>query len=167
MACVAFLRPFMESMVSGGMATTVQSMNNSYAKGSKLSSLFSTRSDRRASKPNPTYKMENLSEVGLNDGEGTFGKSESNANGSQNDIPSIHNDEIHFMPTSTNINNYEDLGPLRPDKVMSFSRVSNAPLEDDEAFTAEGQDMVITRTRGWEVQEEYKQARGDDRDCKR
>lgn len=158
MACVVYLRPFLEIMVSGGMATTVQSMNASYAKSSKLSSLFSTRSGRKASKPKPSYKMENLSEVGLSESPGFFGKSESNTNGSHNDIPSINNEEIHFAPA--NANDHDDLGPLRPDGAMSFSRVSNTPLEDNKARSEGSREMVITRTRQWAVQEEYKHVRG-------
>lgn len=158
MSCVAFLRPFLESMVSGGMATTVHSTNTSYAKSSKLGSLFSTRFNRTASKPNPSYKMENLSEVGLYESSGTFGKSESNANGSHTDIPSINNDEIHFAPANTN--DHDDLGPLRPDKVTSISRVCNPPLEENKDGSARGREMVITRTREWEVQEEYKHGEG-------
>jgi hypothetical protein len=123
MSCVSFLRPFLESMVSGGLATSLNSMDSSYAKSSKLSSLFSTRSDPNGSKQKPSYKMENLSEVFLNDSSGVFRKSESNTNGSHTDFPSMNpsmnNDEIHFAPANTK--DHEDLGPLRPDKVMSFS----------------------------------------------
>ncbi|KAH8772242.1 hypothetical protein F5882DRAFT_506032 [Hyaloscypha sp. PMI_1271] len=105
MSCVSFLRPFLESMVSGGMATTVHSMNPSYAKSSKLSSLFSTRSGRsepQGSTMKPPYRMENLSEVFLNDSSGTFGKSESNTNGSHTCAPSMNNDEIQSESANTN-----------------------------------------------------------------
>jgi hypothetical protein len=156
MSCVAFLRPFLESMVSGGMATTVQSTTTSFAKSSKLSSLFSTRSNRRASKPRPSYNMDNLSEIGLNDNSGTFGKSESNTNASHSDIPSVNNEEIHStisVPPLTHDRN--DLGPLRPDKVTNFSQVSNPPQGENYDDSAGGRDMVITRTREWEVQAEY------------
>jgi hypothetical protein len=105
MSCVSFLRPFLESMVSGGMATTVHSMNSSYAKSSKLSSLFSTRSGRsdpQGSSMKPPDRMENLSEVFLNDNASTFGKSESNTNGSQTHVPSMNNDEIQSESANTN-----------------------------------------------------------------
>jgi hypothetical protein len=91
-------------MVSGGMATTVHSMSASYAKSSKLSSLFSTRSGRsdpQDSKMKPSYRMENLSEVFLNNSSGTFGKSESNTNSSHRDVPSMNNDEIQFETANT------------------------------------------------------------------
>lgn len=165
MACVSFLRPFMESMVSGGMATTVQSTNTYSTKSSKLSTLLSSRSNRHASKPKSSYSMENLSEVGLSESPGTFGKSESNTNGSHNDLPSIGIVEVHFAPANTN--NHEDLGPLRPDKATSFSRVSNARLEDNEVRSARSREMVITRTREWNIQEEHKHGRGEDTSSER
>jgi len=158
MSCVAFLRPFLESMVSGGMATTVHSTNTSDAK-SKLSSFFSTRSNRTAFKPNPSYNVENLSEVELYESSGAFRKSESNTNGSHTDIPSINNGEIHFAPA--NMNDHDDFGPLRPDDVTSISRVSNPPLEEIKDGPAGGREMVITTTREWEVQAEYKHERGE------
>ncbi|KAE9362925.1 hypothetical protein N431DRAFT_423242 [Stipitochalara longipes BDJ] len=156
MSCVAFLRPFLESMVSGGMNPTINSVHAS--KGSKFSSLFSTRSDRRASKAKPSYRMENLSEVELNENPDTFWKSESNTNGSHTDVPSINNDEIPFAPA--NGNDHDDLGPLRPDKVMSISRVSNPPLQENKDGSAESMEMGITRTREWEVQAEYTRGKG-------
>ena len=162
MACVAFLRPFMDTLVSGGMATTVNSVHASYARSTKLSSFLSSRSERRVpkSKPAPSYRMENLSEVGLNDNKGVFGKSESNTNGSHTDVPSmvpsISNDEINYPPAAyTKEHEIEDLGPLRPDKVTNISRVSNPPLQEDTARSPGGANMGITRTRHWEVQEEY------------
>jgi hypothetical protein len=109
-------------MVSGGMAITVQSTNASFAKISKLSSLFSTRSARRTSKPRPSYNIDNLSEIGLNENSGMFGKSESNTNGSHTDISSVNNEKIYStisVPPLTHDRN--DLGPLRPYKVTSFS----------------------------------------------
>lgn len=171
MACVAFLRPFMDTLVSGGMATTVNSVHNSYARSTKLNSFFSSRSERRALKPKPkpapTYRIENLSEVGLNDNKGVFGKSESNTNGSHIDVPSmvpsISNDEINYPPAAySKEHEIEDLGPLRPDKVTNISRVSNPPLEENTARSPGGANMGITRTRQWEVQEEYEHTEGDD-----
>ena len=158
MSCVSFLRPFLETMVSGGLATNVHLTNTSYTK-SKSSKLSSLRSSHKASKAKPAYQMENLSEVGLNDRPGPLGKAESNANSLHNDVPSIHNDEIHFSSPPTNTNDYhDDLGPLRPDMVTSFSRVSNPPLEEDQVLSLENGEMVITTTKEWEVQKEYKHA---------
>jgi hypothetical protein len=171
MACVTFLRPFMETLVSGGMATTVNSMHTSYARSSKLSSFLSSRSERKAPKPKPapSYKMENLSEVGLNDNQGIFGKSKSNTNSLHTDVPSmapsINNDGINYAPaTSTKEHELEDFEPLRPDKVMSVSRVSNPPLEENTTRSPGGAIMGITRTRQWEVQEEYKYIDVEDQD---
>ena len=155
MACVTFLRPFLESTASGGLATTIHSTKNSSAR-STLGSLFSTRSrSDKTSRPVPSYSMDNLSEVGLNGSPGTtLGKSESNTNGSHTNVPSINNDEIHFVPAS--MNDHNDLGPLRPDRVVSISRVSNPPLEGNTDGSEEGMDMAITRTREWEVHAEHK-----------
>jgi hypothetical protein len=50
----------------------------------------------------PPYRMENLSEVFLNDSSGTFGKSESNTNGSHTCVPSMNNDEIQSESANTN-----------------------------------------------------------------
>jgi hypothetical protein len=167
MACVAFLRPFMDTLVSGGMATTVNSVHASYARSSKFSSFLSSRSERKAPKPKtaPSYKMENISEVGLNENQGVFGKSESNTNGSQTDVPSrvpsINNDEINYAPPAFT-KELEDLGPLRPDKVTNVSRVSNPPLEGNTARSPGGANMGITRTTQWEVQEEYEHTEGED-----
>jgi hypothetical protein len=160
MSCVSFLSPFLENVVSGGLATSVNSMKYSSAQSSPFSSLFST-ADRKSSKQKPSYQMENLSEVGLNDS-GIFGKSESNTNGSYTETPSINNDEIRFAPANTNY--HGDLGPLRPDKVLNFSRVSNPPVEENQARSPRRGKMVITRTRQWDVQKEDEQAKGEDRD---
>jgi hypothetical protein len=172
MACVSFLRPFMDTLVSGGMATTVNSVHTSYARSSKFSSFLTSRSERKAPKPKPapSYKMENISEVGLNENQGVFGKSESNTNSSQTDVPSrvpsINNDEINYAPAAyTKEHELEDLGPLRPDKVTNVSRVSNPPLQENTARSPGGANMGITRTTQWEVQEEYEHAEGEDQNC--
>lgn len=164
MTCVAFLRPFLQTMVSGGMATTVQSVHASYGKNSGLSSYLSTRSDRRtSSKVKSSYKMDNLSEEGLF--ESTFAESESNTNSSYNIFAPNGNDEIHFAPAKTN--KPEDIGPLRPDKVLSFSRVSNPPPEENKIYSAGSREIAITRTRHWDVQEEIRGAKLEGWDYKR
>lgn len=161
MACVPFLKPFMESMSSGGMASTVNPMDSSYGKGSKLSTLISSYSNRKASKLNGSYRMENLSESRLNENSGTSRASEANANSLQNIRPSAESDSFHFGITSAN--DEENLGTLRPDKVMSFSHVRHAPLEESETRSSVGSDkMIIKRTTEWNVREEYEHPMGDD-----
>ncbi len=78
-------------------------------------------------------------------------------------VPSISNDEINYLPAVYNKEHeIEDLGPLRPDKVTSVSRVSNPTLKENTARSPGGSNMGITRTRQWEVQEEYEPTEGED-----
>ncbi|KUJ11289.1 uncharacterized protein LY89DRAFT_739485 [Mollisia scopiformis] len=97
MACVTFLRPFLESTASGGLTTVVNSTKTSSTRDT-LSSLFSSqpRSEYKVSRPKPSYAMQNLSEVGLNETLNTTPrKSDSNTNGWHTDAPSINSNEIN------------------------------------------------------------------------
>lgn len=160
MACIPFLKPFMESMSSGGLASTVNPMDSSYGKGSKLSTLVSGYSNRNASKPK-SYKMENLSQSRLNENSGTSGVSETITNSSQNNRSSAEGDTFNFGITSAN--DQGDLGTLRPDKVTSFSHVRHTPPEESETRSSVGSDkMIIKRTTEWNVREEYEHPMGGD-----
>jgi hypothetical protein len=155
-ACVPFLKPFMESMSSGGMASTVNAMDSSYGKGSKLSTLVSGFSNRKASKPTGSYQMENLSESKLNEPQSASGTSIGNGSGRRTNEGREEDEEFNFGITSAN--EQCDLGTLRPDKVMSFSHVRHVSQEDNEGRSSAGSDkIIIKRTMEWNIQEEFEQ----------
>jgi hypothetical protein len=154
MACIPFLKPFMESMSSGGLASTVRPMDSSYGKGSKFSTFVSSISNRKASRPKATYRMDNLSESRLNENTGTSGGSVLNGNSEQNARPSDEGDEFNFGIGSAK--DLGDLGTLRPDKVSTFSNARHSPPEENETSTVGSDKMIIKRTTEWNVEEEYK-----------
>lgn len=60
-ACLPFLKPFMESMSSGGFASTLDPMDGSYGPGSKFSTYISGSGSRKTgSKPKASFKMGSL-----------------------------------------------------------------------------------------------------------
>jgi hypothetical protein len=151
MACVTFLRPFLESTATGGMATTVNSTKT-------FSSFFDARplSYHKSTNAESSYAMQNLSEVGLNEIQNpSLRKSDSTTNASHTNAPSIDNYETN-LASHSNMNPYDDLGPLRPDQVMSFSHVSNPPVEETQAHLGHSRERGISRTMEWGIQSELK-----------
>ena len=150
----------METMSSGGMASTIPP-SSSYGKGSRVSTVLSSLSTRKASKLKMRYTSDNISESSLNgtrQNPGSSGTSEININPSQAHQPSF-DDDIHFVIPTAN-----DMGPLRLDNVMHISQVSHVSLPENNLRNSVGSgDMTIVRTKEWDVQKGYKGAEGKNR----
>jgi hypothetical protein len=148
-------------MVSANRTAYMPSTKAPSSRSSRFSTLLSSRSDRSHQTPKPpkpkprpepsyAYRMENLSQVALHSSSGTFGTTTT---------PSIENGETHEIPVPVNAISSNDLGPLRPDKVMNFSHVSlSMPQDGNNTIHADSNsgEMGITRTMEWGVEEEYK-----------
>jgi hypothetical protein len=149
-ACIPFLKPFMESLSTGGFASTLDPMDSSYGAGSKFSTFVSSYTSRRASKPKGSIRMDSVSH---------YPSSQTNEPGvpkQRGDIsPASVSTDFHFGLTSPSLPQ-GDLGSLRPDKVTSFSHIRRATPEETGDGSSIGSDkMIIKQTREWDIREDY------------
>ncbi|KAH8808490.1 hypothetical protein F5884DRAFT_676219 [Xylogone sp. PMI_703] len=162
-ACVPFLKPFMESLSSGAMGGTVVPFDSSYQPGSALSGKLSTlisgiSSGRRPQKG--SFKMDNLTETILETRNENDNDDHDYIN--INNTMRSHNRNISnpLRAMSPEVLGKEDIGPLRPDNVRNFSRVVHVAPEHSDSRSSVGSDkMIIKRTTEWEVQEYYEEPR--------
>jgi hypothetical protein len=151
-ACIPFLKPFMESMSTGGFTSTLEPMNSSYGAGSKFSTFVSSYTSRKASKPKGSIRMDSVSH---------HPSSQTNETGvprQRGDIsPASVSTDFHFGLTSPGLTQGQgDLGSLRPDKVTTFSHIRRATPEETGDGSSIGSDkMIIKQTREWDIREDY------------
>ncbi|KAF8867267.1 hypothetical protein BDZ45DRAFT_577358 [Acephala macrosclerotiorum] len=157
-ACLPFLKPFIESMSSGAFASTLEPMDSSYGAGSQFSTFISGSSSRKASKPKGSFKMGSM----FTDSRTSRPRNITDMDANSLSLPSSpqhdHNKSprFHFGLAG---NSQGDLGTLRSDKVTSFSSVGLATPEGTSARSSIGSDkMIIKRTKGWEVRTTYEYA---------
>jgi hypothetical protein len=158
-ACLPFLKPFMESMSSGGFASTLKPMNSSYAAGSKSSTFVLGKSNRKAFTPRSSFMMDSMIDSRVS---GTENRSNTDTNGMGFTELSLHHTKqppsFHF---GLHGNSQGNLGTLRPDKVTSFSHIGAVTPEENSARSSTGSDkMIIKRTTAWQVQEFYEYGDG-------
>ncbi|KUJ20587.1 uncharacterized protein LY89DRAFT_579345 [Mollisia scopiformis] len=158
-ACFPFLKPFMESMSSGGFASTLKPMDSSYGAGSKFSTFISGNSSRKASKPKGSYMMDSVT-----DSRASRSHNFSDMHVNALELPDTPRDDVDKSPSfhfGLTGGSPGDLGTLRPDKVTSFSHIGRVTPERSSARSSIGSDkMIIKRTTGWQVQESYEYDRG-------
>ncbi|RFU29813.1 hypothetical protein B7463_g6522, partial [Scytalidium lignicola] len=159
-ACVPFLKPFLESLSSGAMGGTVVPFDSSFKPGSSLTAKISTiisgvSSGRRPQKG--SFKMDNLNETILE----TRNENE-NEDNNNNTTRSYSRNSNPLRTMSPDNIGKEAIGPLRPDNVRNFSHVIHVAPETSDSRSSIGSDkMIIKRTTEWEVQEHYEAPQND------
>jgi hypothetical protein len=161
LACLPFLKPFMEAMSSGALVSTVKPMDSSYSNhGSKLSTILFSRSAWKSSKPKssktprhlrtlPSFQDEDFESI-------TPITTPSNWNTNKSPIFGIQ-----YTNKSCNENG-EELGTLRPDGAMHYSHIRRSTPDDQdqaERSTIGSDQMIIRRTTEWDVREDFEDDR--------
>ncbi|PQE11060.1 choline transport protein [Rutstroemia sp. NJR-2017a BVV2] len=161
LACLPFLKPFMEAMSSGALVSTVKPMDSSYGNhGSKLSTILSSRSAWKSSKPKSSKTPRHLRDLtSLQDEDFesiTPITTPPNSNPSKSPIFGIQ-----YTNKASNENG-EVLGTLRPDGAMHYSHIRRSTPDDQdqaERSTIGSDQMIIRRTTEWDVREDFEDDR--------
>jgi hypothetical protein len=147
-ACIPFLKPFMENLSTGGFASTLTPMDSSFSRGgkSKFSTFLSSYSVRNRKAPN-SMNMDSIT-------------SPPAAHcASQHSIPSplpTSDENFPFTNSMTNTSHRGgDLGPLRPDRVTSYSHICRATPEESARSSIDSDRMIIKKRTEWGVREDY------------
>ncbi|ESZ96421.1 hypothetical protein SBOR_3153 [Sclerotinia borealis F-4128] len=170
--CLPFLKPFMESMSSGGLAASVNAMDSSYSNNhspsnSKLSTFLSSRSGWKSSKKNSTKTPHHLRTISSfqdhDDDDEISTPTTSSPNSNFKKSSPMFN--FRFVNTNNMIakNSYEgeELGTLRPDGAMNFANIRRStPDNTADRSTAGSDKMIIRRTTECDVREDFESAEG-------
>jgi hypothetical protein len=149
-ACIPFLKPFMENLSTGGFTSTLEPMDSSYAPGgkSKFSTFLSSYSTR-GRKASNSMNMDSITSPPA-----THCASQHSLS---SPIPTqLSHEDFHFPNLTTSTNHQGDLGPLRPDRVTSYSHICRATPEENSARSSIDSDrMIIKKRTEWDVREAY------------
>ncbi|KAF7912588.1 uncharacterized protein EAF01_001609 [Botrytis porri] len=170
-ACLSFLKPFMESMSSGGLAASVNPMDSSYSNkqspsNSKLSTFISSRSGWKASKKNSSRPPQELRTISTfqdydEDDEISTPTTTSPNSNLKRSSPMF---SIRFNNTNANgklSHEGEEIGTLRPDGAMTIAHIRRSTPDDAAERSTVGSDkMIIRRTTEWDVREDFESIRG-------
>jgi hypothetical protein len=157
LACLPFLKPFMEAMSSGALVSTVKPMDSSYSNhGSKLSTILSSRSAWKSSKPKSSKTLQHLRNLTSFQDEDFESITPITAppNSYPRKSPTFG---IHYNNKTSNENG-EELGTLRPDGAMHYSHIRRSTPDDQdqaERSTIGSDQMIIRRTTEWDVREDF------------
>lgn len=148
-ACIPFLKPFMESMNSGSYTSKSAPMDSSYGAGSKLDS-YSANSGRKTGKPKGGIKLSSISGSRSPERRGTsHSKAPTSVGNFRHEGSS--DDDFHF-----GLDQRDDLGSLRPDGAQHFTHIGRATPEENQARSSiESSSMIIRQTTEWDVRESY------------
>ncbi|KAB8289631.1 hypothetical protein EYC80_010545 [Monilinia laxa] len=164
-ACLPFLKPFMESMSSGGLAASVNPMDSSYSNthspsNSKLSAFLSSRSGWKSSKKNSPKVPQHLRTIssfqGCDENELSTPTTSSPDSNLKKTSPMFN-----FRFNNTNMDGKascegEELGNLRPDRATNFAHIRRSTPDDTADISTVGSDkMIIRRTTEWDVREDF------------
>ncbi|KAF7931330.1 uncharacterized protein EAE98_002512 [Botrytis deweyae] len=170
-ACLSFLKPFMESMSSGGLAASVNPMDSSYSNkqspsNSKLSNFISSQSGWKASKKNSSRPPQELRTISTfqdyDEDDEILTPTTTSPNSNLKRSSPMFN--IRFNNTDANGKlscEGEELGTLRPDGAMTFAHIRRSTPDDAAERSTVGSDkMIIRRTTEWDVREDFESIRG-------
>lgn len=151
-ACLPFLKPFMESMSSGAFASTLKPMDSSYGGGSRFDTFMSGSYSKKPSLPKSSYMIESVTDSRVSQTRNVSNiEPPGLASTPQDDLDNSSSFHFGFTPGSQG-----NLGSLRLDKVTSFSHIGCVTPDRDSARSSIGSDkMIIKRTTAWQVQETY------------
>ncbi|TEY42407.1 hypothetical protein BOTCAL_0390g00050 [Botryotinia calthae] len=170
-ACLSFLKPFMESMSSGGLAASVNPMDSSYSNkqspsNSKLSNFISSRSGWKTSKKNSSGPLQELRTISTfqdyDEGDEVSTPTTTSPNSNlKRSSPMFY---IRFNNKNADgklSHEGEELGTLRPDGAMTFAHIRRSTPDDAGERSTVGSDkMIIRRTTEWDVREDFESIRG-------
>lgn len=169
-ACLSFLKPFMESMSSGGLAASVNPMDSSYSNkqspfNSKSSNFISSISGWKASKKNSSRPPQELRTISTfqdyDEDDEVSTPTTTSPNSNLKRSSPIFN--IRFNNTNAIgklSHEGEELGTLRPDGAMTFAHIRRSTPDDAAERSTIGSDkMIIRRTTEWDVREDFESVR--------
>ncbi|KAM0171380.1 hypothetical protein ACHAPF_008190 [Botrytis cinerea] len=170
-ACLSFLKPFMESMSSGGLAASVNPMDSSYSNkqspfNSKSSNFISSISGWKASRKNSSRPPQELRTISTfqdyDEDDEVSTPTTTSPNSNLKRSSPIFN--IRFNNTNAIgklSHEGEELGTLRPDGAMTFAHIRRSTPDDAAERSTIGSDkMIIRRTTEWDVREDFESVRG-------
>ncbi|CAD6446528.1 1e6bd8fd-17e8-4b98-b7a7-6bab7964e67e [Sclerotinia trifoliorum] len=165
-ACLSFLKPFMESMSSGGLAASVNAMDSSYGNNhsqsnSKLSTFLSSRSGLKSSKKNRPRIPQDLRTISTfqdydEDDEISTRTASSPVSNFKKSSPMfnfrLNNTNTDAKPSHEG----EELGTLRPDGALNVAHIRRStPVDNADRSTVGSDKMIIRRTTEWDVKEDF------------
>ncbi len=153
-ACLPFLRPFMESISTGGFSSTLVPMDSSYGPGSKENTFTSAYCSWRAS--NQKGRASKIGEPKL-----PFPTSKSQSQPRRSEtaysLDPIRNSIVDFRfgraGIAHGIMEQGDLGNLRLDRVATFNDIRPATPMTGSSIGSDR--MIIKKTTQWNVEEFY------------
>lgn len=137
----------MESLSTGGFASTIAPMDSSFASGGK--GKFSTFLSSYSVRSRKTSKSMNMDSI--------ISPPPTHC-ASQDSIPSplpTSHEDFHFSSMANTTHQGGDLGPLRPDRVTSYSHICRAMPEESARSSIESARMIIKMRTEWDVREDY------------
>ncbi|QSZ30407.1 hypothetical protein DSL72_004930 [Monilinia vaccinii-corymbosi] len=169
-ACLPFLKPFMESMSSGGLAASISPMDSSYSSSSrspsnsKLSTFLSSRSGWKSSKKNPPkipHHLRTISSFQDCDEDQIPSPTTSSPN-SDFRKSSMFNFRCHNTNTNAQVScEDEELGTLRPDGAMNFAHVRRSTPDNSADRSSVCSDkMIIRKFTEWDVRADFEETHG-------
>ena len=175
-ACLPFLKPFMESMSSGALSSSIEPMDSSYSSvlGSKFSTFLSSMQIPQLF--SPVAQSQNTSETSSplcpdstiltprthrllqqqNPQTTPRRIRMSSLSSAQPARPREIHSEVSTSVSEFHFGNNNSSPKLRPDNVGSQSYIRRATLERGSVGSDK---MIITRTREWGVREEFEDDR--------
>ncbi|PMD48470.1 hypothetical protein L207DRAFT_476847 [Hyaloscypha variabilis F] len=147
-SCIPFMKPFMESLSTGGFTSTLSSMDSSFNHGSK--SKFSTFISSRSSRCRKATDPDSIGMDGITSPPDTHA---TRPIALRHSISAPAKD-IRFgsqRPLASG-SSQGDLGALRPDNVSSFSHIRHVtPEQNSGRSSIESDRMIIKKRTEWDV----------------
>lgn len=149
-ACIPFLKPFMEAMSTGAYSSTLVPMNSAFEFGSKQGSkqnINPSINSWRGPQAKTSYKMESMIDVGPPGARGHSTRPEIDTD-IENKRESSQ-DDFNFAVSDS----HAELGTLSSGKVVVLNRIR--PALESRKSSVGSEKMMFTRATEWNVQKTY------------